>query len=268
MKLFLHITLEIDTLHRGFIILNRPEKHNAFNETLIQELSDALDYFATIKDLRCLVLKANGKSFCAGADLDWMKRMAALDQDANYQDAFKLATLFEKLNSFPRPTIAIVQGPAYGGGVGLISCCDIVIAQENSIFALSEVKLGLVAATIAPYIINAIGQRHARRYLLSAELFSAKDALDMGLVHQTCNDLDFQEKTDKMLAQILNGDPIAQQISKKLIFDLGTTISIDTLKQETSKIIAERRSSDEGKEGLNAFFEKRQPSWTKELAKK
>ncbi|MDP1723948.1 MAG: enoyl-CoA hydratase-related protein [Alphaproteobacteria bacterium] len=268
MKLFINITIEIDALHRGFITLDRPEKHNAFNELLIQELTDALDYFGTINDLRCLVLKANGKSFCAGADLDWMKRMAVLDQDANYQDAFKLATLLEKLNAFPRPTIAIVQGPAYGGGVGLIACCDIVIAHEKTNFTLSEVKLGLVASTIAPYIINAIGQRHARRYLLSAELFSAKDALDMGLVHQTWNDLDFQEKTDKMLAQILNGDPIAQQISKKLIFDLGTTISIDTLKQETSKIIAERRASNEGKEGLNAFFEKRQPAWTKEFAKK
>jgi methylglutaconyl-CoA hydratase len=268
MKLFLHIVLEIDALRRGFIILNRPEKHNAFNETLIQELNDALDYFATIKDLRCLVLKANGKSFCAGADLDWMKRMAALDQDANYQDAFKLATLLEKLNSFPRPTIAIVQGAAYGGGVGLMSCCDIVIAHEQSIFSLSEVKLGLVAATIAPYIIKAMGERQARRYLLSAEPFSAKDALDMGLVHQTCNDLDFEEKTNKMLSHILNGDPIAQQITKKLIFDLESTLSHDTLKHETSKIIAERRASNEGKEGLNAFFEKRQPSWTKELAKK
>lgn len=263
MKSFTHIILEIDDLNRGFITLNRSEKHNAFNEILIQELIEALDYFAAIKDLRCLVLKANGKSFCAGADLDWMKRMAILNQEANYQDAFNLATLLEKLNAFPSPTIAVIQGPAYGGGIGLISCCDIAIAHEKSIFSLSEVKLGLVAATIAPYVIKAMGERQARRYLLSAELFSAKDALNMGLVHQIGDDLDFQEKTNKMLAQLLNGDPIAQQISKKLIFDLESNISPNKLKQETSKIIAERRASNEGKEGLNAFFEKRQPTWAK-----
>lgn len=263
MKSFTHIIVEIDTFHRGFIILNRPDKHNAFNEILIQELIDALDYFTTIKELRCLILKANGKNFCAGADLDWMKRMAALDTNANYNDAFNLATLLEKLNNFQKPTVAIIQGPAYGGGVGLIACCDIVIAHEKASFTLSEVKLGLVAATIAPYVINAIGQRQARRYLLSAELFSSKDALNLGLVHEICNDLDFQEKTTKMLDQILLGDPVAQQISKKLIFDLENNISADKTKQATSKIIAERRASNEGKEGLNAFFEKRYPTWAK-----
>ncbi len=263
MKNFTQILFEMDECQRGILTLNRAEKHNAFNEIVIQELIDALDYAASLPDLRCLVLKANGKSFSAGADLDWMKRMAQSDQDTNYKDAMNLAIMLERLHYFPAPTIAIVQGSAYGGGVGLIACCDIVLAHEKAQFALTEVKLGIIAATIMPYVLKAMSPHQAKRFLYLADVFSAETAQNIGLVHELAQDSEFAAKSDYILKQINLGGLQAFRETKKLIFDLESQMDINQIKQETSSRIAERRISQEAKEGFNAFFEKRKPSWVK-----
>lgn len=260
MKNSTHIHVMIDECQRGILTLQRPEKHNAFDEVLIQDLIEALDFMSSNPQLRCLVLQSEGKSFSAGADLDWMKRMAKASAQENEKDAFQLAILLEKLAMFPLPTIAFVQGSAYGGGVGLLSCCDIVIAHESAKFALTEVKFGIIAATIMPYVVKAIGERQAKRYALSAESITALKALEIGLVHEVCGD-DFKKRSLEILEQIELGARGAHIETKKLIFDLPHLR--ECVKEETAKRIAERRASLEAKEGLSAFLEKRQPSWVK-----
>src|SRR5271166_5134733 len=192
------------------LTLNRPDRHNAFDDALIAELTNALKRLAGRSDVRMVVLASTGRSFSAGADLDWMRRMAGYSQDANLADAAALANMLHTLDRLPKPTIALVQGPAYGGGVGLAACCDTVIASERATFCLSEVKLGLTPATISPYVINAMGARWARRYFVSAEVFSAARAQAIGLVHEVVAETALEETKESLVKALLQGAPGAQ----------------------------------------------------------
>lgn len=241
------------------ITLNQPEKHNAFDEVVIKELLSHLTLVANKKNIRVLVLKAEGKHFCAGADLAWMKRMGQLNYEENKQDAQQLAKLMATLNDLPIPTIVQVQGAAYGGAIGLIACSDIAIVSENARFCLSEVKLGLAPATIGPYVINAMGQRRCRDLFLTARVFNATEAYNYGLAHQISPLDQINTAVQTTVNQILEASPNACKAAKKLIFDLEQTQQNPA--EMTSNLIASLRVSEEGQEGLSAFFEKRLPSW-------
>jgi methylglutaconyl-CoA hydratase len=249
------------------ISLARPEKHNAFDDIMIQELTEALERFCEKEDLRILLIESQGRCFCAGADLDWMQRMATCSEQENEADATALAKLLFTLKSFPVPTIARVQGSAMGGGLGLIACCDIAIAAEHSYFCLSEVTLGLVPATIAPYVIAMIGERQARRYFLSAERIQAKTAEQIGLISHTVAIQDLDDSLYALCQQLLRGAPKAQHQCKQLIKQcvsgsIDKEPIDDRLIHHTSQLIARVRASDEAQEGLSAFFERRPAKWT------
>ena len=252
------------------ITFNQAKKHNAFDDAFVAALTRTLKQISKDKNCRVILLKAEGKSFSAGADLNWMKRMSEYSHMENYDDAKDLARLMEVLNNLPQIVIAAVQGPAYGGGVGLVACCDIVVAVESVQFCLSEVKLGLVPGAISPYVIRAIGARQARRYFASAERFSAQKACEIGLVHEVVED---QKQLDvfieKLSVDLLKGGPKAQQLAKKMALDLGGRPIIDQYVIEDSvKWIVGCRESSEGIEGMSAFLEKRSPQWAKNSDKK
>lgn len=256
--------LDIDQRGVACLTLDRPEQHNAFDDVLIAELNQALTDLAADEAVRILVLGAAGKSFSAGADLNWMRRMADYDETRNREDAMQLAELMQRLNRFPRPTIARVQGAAFGGGVGLVACCDIAIAGEQALFCLSEVRLGLIPAVISPYVIAAMGERAARRYMLSAERFDARQACVLGLVHEVVGNTELQQRVEAMIEVLLECGPAAQAAAKDLIQALsGRAIDQDVI-SETARRIASIRASDEGREGLNAFLEKRKPAWIRD----
>lgn len=243
------------------ITLNRPHVYNAFDENLIQEFIQVLERYAKVPEIRAVILRGNGKVFCAGADLHWMQRMADFSFEQNVADANQLAKLLELWNGFPRPTIAVVHGAAYGGAVGLVAASDIVITQSNATFCLSEVKLGLVPAVISPYVVNAIGQRQMRRYALTAEKISAEQALQIGLTHYVAQDP--EEITQNVIQHILSASPEAQATTKDLIEKIESRPIDATIHQLTAEVIAKARASDDGREGLRAFFEKRMPQWNK-----
>ncbi len=243
------------------LTLNRPDRHNAFDDALIAELTNALKRFTRRSDVRMVVLASTGRSFSAGADLNWMRRMATHSQEANLADAAALAGLINTLDRLPKPTIALVQGPAFGGGVGLTACCDTVLASERATFCLSEVKLGLTPATISPYVINAIGARWARRYFATAEVFSAVRAQQIGLVHEVVPTTELESMKEEVVTALLQGAPGAQAEAKDLVFLCEGRPVDATLGQETGRRIAARRASLERKEGLTAFLDKRAPAW-------
>lgn len=249
--------------HTATLTLNNPKAHNAFNDQMIAQLIKALDQVKHNNKLRALILKAEGKHFCAGADLEWMKRMADLDHQENLADAQQLARLMARLNELPIPVITRIQGAAYGGAIGLIACSDIAIAAEDARFCLSEVKLGLAPATIAPYVIEAMGSRRCRHLFISAESFTAQQACDWGLIHKLASPEMLDQTLETVLAKLLQNSPQAMRASKRLIKDLALTSSeqVDQSLAMTSQLIADLRVSDEGQEGLNAFFEKRKPNW-------
>lgn len=241
------------------ITLNQPDKHNAFDDAVIQQL---LTHLATIRDTpnaRVMLLQAAGKHFCAGADLGWMKRMASMSYDDNHADARQLARLMQELNSLPIPTIAKIQGAAYGGAIGLIACCDIAIASDNARFCLSEVKLGLAPATIGPYVVAAIGARQCRRLFLSAEVFNSAQAERYQLVHEVVNIERLETRVGELVQGLLKNGPQACKAAKQLIQNIEDKPA-DMIEQ-TSALIAELRVSAEGQEGLAAFFGKRPPNW-------
>ena len=254
------VTLEITKSNVSVLVLSRPEKHNAFNEEVISELIRLIEH-ANSCDVRALVLKTEGKHFSAGADLNWMKSMAGNDFAENLADSMQLAKLMKVLATSPHPTICAVQGAAFGGALGLIACCDIAICQDDAQFCLSEVKLGLIPAVISPYVIKAIGERAARRYFLTAEIFDAHTAKQLGLIHQITGDL--QTALDKHLQNLVNNGPIAVKAAKQLINDVAGNVIDDALIELTAERIARIRVSEEGQEGLTAFFEKRAPNWQK-----
>lgn len=244
------------------ITLNRPELHNAFDDQLIQQLTIELETIDKDPNIRVVILAANGKSFCAGADLNWMKKMANYSHEENLQDSLALAHLMKTLNTLNKPTIALVQGPACGGGVGLIACCDIAIASLKASFCLSEVKIGLAPATISPYLIAAIGERAARRYFLTAEQFDAEEASRLGLIHQTVSSPDELQNAGEQIAQkLLNNSPEAVAVTKKLIADVAKKPLDEDLMQLTAKLIADIRVSKAGQAGIKAFLEKHKPYW-------
>jgi len=255
--------LEIDARGVARLTLNRPEQHNAFDDALIDALNQELEKLALDDSVRVVVLRAQGKSFSAGADLNWMRRLADYDEAQNHADAMRLAELMRNLNQLPKPTIARVQGAAFGGGVGLVACCDIAIASEQALFCLSEVKLGLIPAVISPHVINAIGARAARRYMLTAESFDAERACRLGLVHEVVAAAELDATVEKLIERLLDCGPRAQSAAKDLILAVAGRPLDQGLVEETARRIASIRASAEGREGLNAFLEKRSPDWIK-----
>ncbi len=249
--------------HEGVatLTLNRPELHNAFDDALIAELSAEFERLGEDPAVRVVVLAANGKSFSAGADLNWMRRMADYGLEQNLDDARGLAGLMRTIYALPKPVIARVQGPAYGGGVGLVACCDIAIAAETASFCLSEVKLGLIPAVISPYVVAAIGERQARRYFVSAERFDAYEAQRIGLVHEVVPHATLDAKLAEILKALAGNGPQAMREAKRLARDVSRgPIDVDMI-EDTARRIATIRASDEGREGLSAFLNKRKPGW-------
>lgn len=245
------------------VTLTRSDVRNAFNDDLIGELTRALEGLGTDERVRVMILAARGRSFSAGADLNWMKRVADYSEAENLEDARALAKLMRVLNDLDKPTVALVQGAAYGGGVGLVACCDIVIAAETAKFCLSEVKLGLSPAVISPYVIAAIGQRAARRYFLSAEVFSAPEAANLGLVHRVVPDEALEDAGRQMVKALLLGGPRAQTAAKELILAVSNRPLDDELAEDTAARIARLRVTEEAQEGIAAFLAKRKPRWVK-----
>jgi methylglutaconyl-CoA hydratase len=258
-----NVLLQVDPRGVATLTLNRPEVHNAFDAGLVLRLTEMLVELKSRPTVRAVVVTGAGRSFSAGADVHWMRSMAACDEDENFEDALHLADLMSLLNSLPTPTIARVNGHAYGGGVGLVACCDIALASREARFALSEVRLGLVPAVISPYVMAAIGERQARRLFLSAEAISAKLARRVGLVHEVVRPDELDAAVEHQLGMLLKGGPIALRESKELIFTVeGRGVSADdALRRRTAQIIAQLRVSEEGQEGLAAFLEKRGCNW-------
>lgn len=255
--------LRIDTPapHVARVTLARPEVRNAFDDTLIAAIDDAFRTLGARSDLRAIVLAADGPAFCAGADLHWMRRMAGYTRDENLADASALARMLRTIADCPLPTIARVQGDAYAGGVGLVSSCDIAIAVDTACFCLSEVRIGLVPATIGPYVVRAIGRRAAQRYCLTAERFSAAEAHRIGLVHEVVSAETLDATVDGIVRALAGAGPAAVRAAKRLVDDVAGQDIDDALVARTVEGIADIRASDEGREGVQAFLQKRKPAW-------
>jgi methylglutaconyl-CoA hydratase len=240
---------------------NRPKVHNAIDETVIAEFKAGLRHIAADSGIRVLVVAGEGESFCAGADLNWMKRTASYSEEQNYREAADFAELLHLLRDMPKPTIAKVHGPAYGGGVGIVVACDIAIGAPSAIFSFSEVRLGLIPAMISPYAIAAIGERYARRYMLSAERIEAAEALRIGLLHELCDQAELDQRVQRAVANLLRGGPASIAACKTLISRVASGSIDSDLRDHTARAIAAIRASAEGKEGVSAFLEKRAPAW-------
>ncbi len=253
------LLLDIDDRGIAQVTLNRPERHNAFDEALIAALTTAFTDLAEQSGLRTVVLRGNGPSFCAGADLDWMKRAAGWTEAENITDALKLSDMLAAISACAVPVIAVAHGGVYGGGVGLIACADMVVAAPDAKFRLSEVRLGLTPATISPFVVAAIGARHARRYFATAELFGAEAAHHIGLVHEVATDPGAQ--VEAWIAAILEAAPGAVADAHRLVTDVAGRAITPDLRAETARRIAARRASAEGREGVSAFLAKRKPNW-------
>jgi methylglutaconyl-CoA hydratase len=231
------------------VTLTRPETRNAFDAELIAQLSEA---FVDVGKARAVVLAGDGPSFCAGADVEWMRSSAELDYDANVADATALRRMLEAIDACPAPVVARVQGHALGGGAGLVACSDIAVAERGAVFAFSEVKLGIIPAVISPFALAKIGASASRRYFVTGERFDAATALRIGLVHEVADDLD--AAVDTILGELRSAGPRATRHAKRLVLDRPDAT-------ETARRIAERRTSEEGQEGLRAFLERRRPTW-------
>ncbi|MBT6106717.1 MAG: enoyl-CoA hydratase/isomerase family protein [Porticoccaceae bacterium] len=257
------VITDIDDHGVAQVRLNNPDKHNAFDDEIIGELTEAFVAIVDNSNVRVMVLGSEGKSFSAGADLEWMKRMASYSYDENLRDASALALMLKTLNEIPQPTIARIQGPAFGGAVGLVSCCDMAVAASAASFSLSEVKIGLVPATISPYVIAAIGQRAARRYFVTAERFDAHRALQLGLVNEVVDAEQLDQEIDRLINTLLANGPEAVTGAKQLVFDVAGKPIDQQLIDATCETIAAIRVSEQGQEGLQAFLERRKPQWIK-----
>jgi methylglutaconyl-CoA hydratase len=253
---------ELDARGAVTLTLARPEKRNALGQQMVVDLDDLLGWAAGQPETRLLVLVGEGQHFCAGADLGHMQAMAAASREENVADAGRLAATLRRLDAFPRPTLALVQGAAYGGAVGLACCCDMVIASPQARFCLSEVRLGLAAAVISPYVLRALGSRQARRYVLTAEVVEAADAVRAGFAHLIADDLAAARATWE--TQVLAGAPGAQAAAKVLLREVAGRPLDDDLVAMTAIRIAELRAAPEGREGLAAFFDRRPPAWARQ----
>jgi methylglutaconyl-CoA hydratase len=255
-------TLEVTRQgHVAGVILNRPEVRNAFNETAIAELIGAFRALGADDGIRAVVLAARGPAFCAGADLNWMKKMAGYTREENLADAAQLAEMLRTIYSCPKPVVAKIQGDCYAGGMGLAAACDIAVAAETAHFCLSEVRLGLIPATISPYVIRAMGENAARRYCLTAERFSAQEALRIGFVHEVTSADALDEKVEQIVSALTAASPHAVKEAKRLVHDVAGTALNDALIADTVERIADIRASEEGREGVKSFLEKRKASW-------
>jgi methylglutaconyl-CoA hydratase len=250
---------ELDSRGVAQITLNRPEVHNAFNDEMISLLCNKLDEIADDESIRLLVLTGNGKSFCAGADLNWMKGMKDYSEQENIDDSEKLADLFSKLNNLEVPVIGKINGAALGGGCGLIAVCDFVIATSEAKFGFTEVRLGLIPAVISPFVISKIGESNARAFFLSGQRFDSIVAERIGLIHLISKDLD--EDCQKINLEFLKAGPKAAKAAKKLINNVLKTSDKNIQRSLTTKAISKIRVSDEGQEGMNALLEKRKVTW-------
>jgi len=243
------------------ITLNRPDTRNAFDEVVIAELTRAFEQAGAAPAVRAVVLAANGPAFCAGANLNWMRRAADFTREQNVQDATGLAAMLRTIYDCPQPVIARVQGDVYAGGMGLVAACDMVVAADGANFCLSEVKIGLIPATISPYVIRAMGARAAQRYFLTAERFSAAEALRIGFVHEVAAPDALDARVDAIVKNLLAASPAAVRACKRLVADVAGREIDDALIAQTVQGIADVRVSDEGKEGVRSFLEKRKPNW-------
>ena len=255
------VLTEIDSRGVARIVLNRPEVRNAMNAAFIRDLTEAVETVGTDDNVRLVVLTGQGKGFCAGADLAWMRRTAEYSVEENYADSGRLGRMLKLLNGLPKPVLGLINGHTFGGGVGLVACCDIAIASSAAKFSLSEVRLGLTPATISPYVVRKIGQTHSRRYFLTAEVFDAARAEEIGLVHMVAGPEALAAKGQEFVDLLLLGGPKAQAISKDLIFRVSDREIDKELIDWTSRLIADIRATEEGKEGASAFLEKRKPAW-------
>lgn len=247
------------------ISMNRPSLHNAFNDQMIVELTAAFNIAAKDSECRVVILQSEGKNFSAGADLNWMKSMATLTRNQNRDDAMRLAQLMHTVYTLPKMVIAKVKGASYGGALGLISACDVAFADSRATFCLSEVKIGLAPAVISPYVIEAMGLRNARRYMLSAEVFDAQVAQNIGVVHEVCDLSILDETVMKFAGNASQNGPEAVQHCKQLVQSIAHETIGSQTNMLTADVIADLRVSEEGQEGLAAFLQKRSPAWRSEL---
>jgi methylglutaconyl-CoA hydratase len=261
MTMYQNILTEIDA-GVGIVTLNRADRHNAFDDQTIRELIDALRAMDAIPAVRVVVISSTGKSFSAGADLNWMQRAAQQGPDDNLRDARNLAEMLRSIAQMSKPTVARVQGPAYGGGVGVVAACDIAIATFDAQFALTEVKLGIIPAAISPHVIAAIGERYARRYMLTAERFSAAEAYRIGLIHEmVAEESALDDAVGQVVDTLLKSGPRAIAACKELIAAVaGQPLTADLI-EDTAQRIARIRATDEAREGMSAFLDKRKPNW-------
>ena len=243
------------------VTLDRPAIHNAFDDALIADLTAILHRLEADAAVRVVVLTGSGQSFSAGGNLNWMRRMAGYSEAENLADAMALAELLRTLNELAKPTVARVNGTAFAGGIGLIACCDIAVGAAEAVFSISEARLGLVPATISPYVVAAIGARAARRYFLTAERFSAAEARRIGLLHDVVPRAELDAAVEKIVAALLEAGAGSQARSKRLIAEVQDRPVTEALLALTARTIAEARASPEGREGLAAFFDKRKPDW-------
>lgn len=242
--------------------LNRPVVRNAFNDALISEIAEAFADVEASNETRVVVVAARGDVFCAGADLNYMRAMSGYTHAENQTDALRVARMFHAVHSCSRPVLARVHGHAYGGGVGLVAACDIAVASEPAVFALSEVKLGIVAATISPHVVRAMGPRRAARFMLTGETFSARQAAEAGLLHEVTSPDGLDATVERLIHALLDASPSAMAATKRLLADVvEAPLEDDVLLAATAKCIADARVSAEGREGIAAFLEKRSPSW-------
>jgi methylglutaconyl-CoA hydratase len=245
----------------GLLWLNRPELRNAFNDTMIGELTDAFGALAADAAVRAVVLGGRGPVFCAGADLHWMKRMAGYSFEQNHADALGLAGMLRALRTLRKPTVARVHGHVFAGGMGLVAACDIALAARGAEFCISEAKLGLIPAVISPYVIAAMGERAARRYMLTAERFGAEEAHRIGFVHACVEPAELDPAIDELAGHLLAGGPAAHAATKDLVRAVAGRPISEELIADTATRIATTRASAEGKEGIQSFLEKRKPAW-------
>jgi methylglutaconyl-CoA hydratase len=256
-----HLELRFDA-GVATVTLNRPDVRNAFNDEVIAELAGAITQYGLRPEVRCIVLAGNGPAFCAGADLNWMKRMATYTYEQNMDDARALANMLRALYRCPKPTIARVQGDTYAGGMGLVAACDIAVSVDTANYCLSEVRLGLIPATISPYVIRAMGPRAAHRYFLTAERFSAAEAHRIGFVHEVVKADQLDAKVNEIAQALVGAGPQAVNACKSLVHDVAERDIDPVLVEHTVKGIADIRVSEEGREGIQSFLGKRKPSWT------
>ncbi len=258
----IYTTLEIEiTNQTATIWLNRPEIHNAFNEVMISELIKAFNEVSDLEDVRVVVLRGRGKSFCAGADLNWMRGVAQYSYEQNYQESLQLSDCFFTIYNCPKPTIAVVHGAAIGGANGLLSACDMAICDDETVFSLSEVKIGIVPACISPYVIKRVGEYGAKELMLTGKRIKGKEAEHFRLVNKSLSDIELEAYLDELIALLKSSGPKAMTQCKTLIDQVSNKITLTEALSYTAQMIAEIRASEEGQEGMAAFLEKRKAKW-------